>query len=478
MPHSNKDVGVVTHGGDTLGLRVGAGGGGQFQEAIQKILEMEQKPIIALDARRKQIEAKQKNFGTFKKAFSDLQGTLYGLSSVKALREFKVDLGDGKNLMDVQIDKDRAQPGSYEIEIEQLARKSAIITNGFSDPEEKLLGMGYVTVKGPESNFEIFIDENQGSLRDVTNIINSYSEAPVKATLIRDEYEPDRPWKMILSAKKDGEDDSLYFPEFYFLNGKEDLWIDSEQEAQNGWVFVDGFEIDTAGNKVPDFIQGVNIELKDSAPGKKFTLNITPDYEKVSGKIGELINKINGVLKFVKDQNTVDESTNTNTMFTGDTNIQTVEYRLRNLIHEGFTVGTEDNPRRIFMHDVGIQFNREGLLEFDTNKLAAALQADFENIAEAVSGEFGFVDQLKEVISGYTRPVSGMLATKEQAFRSQINDIDNQIATKERLLTQRAEALTQQFARLQSNISSMQQQQQYMASTIGSGGGLLSQLLG
>src|SRR5690606_11887161 len=109
---------------------------------------------------------------------------------------------------------------------------------------------------------------------------------------------------------------------------------------------------------------------------------------------------------------------------------------------------------------------------------AAALQADFENIAEAVSGEFGFVDQLKEVISNYTRPMSGMLATKEQAFRSQINDIDTQIANKERLLTQRAEALTQQFARLQSNISSMQQQQQYMASAIGSGGALLSQLLG
>ena len=40
--------------------------------------------------------------------------------------------------------KDRAEPGSYNIQIDSLAKRSSAISNGFKDPNEPSLGIGYL----------------------------------------------------------------------------------------------------------------------------------------------------------------------------------------------------------------------------------------------------------------------------------------------------------------------------------------------
>jgi flagellar capping protein FliD len=69
---------------------------------------------------------------------------------------------------------------------------------------------------------------------------------------------------------------------------------------------------------------------------------------------------------------------------------------------------------------------------------------------------------------------------REQSLRNRIQKLDNDIMDKERRIEQRAQNLTQQFARLQSSLSNMQRQSQYLASALpGAGSGnMVSQLLG
>lgn len=466
-----------------MGLRFDASGG-QLNQALKAAIEAERQPIKQLEARKGKEEARMKLFQEFKGKFANFDRTLAEFTDFNKFKEFKVDLGDGEKNMAVTIDKEKVQPGSYDIEIASLAKRSSIISNGFDNPNEVNLGVGYVVVYGPKGDKEeIYIGGKNASLTGVAAAINAKQDSSVKATVVKDSSDPDAPWRLIVSAKKDGIIGEVEFPEFYFLDGKKDLRVENDNEAANAVLKVNGFEIEADGNRIPDFLSGVNLDLKQAKEGQAFTLSITEDTAKMAGKVKGLVDQINGILDFITKQNTVDEKTDTSAGFTGDTSLQSIEFRIRNLMHEGFPVwdNAEDpeTPRMVFLNQMGVTFEKNGQLSFKEENFNKAIQKDFYGVAQAISGEYGFASQIKTVMTNYTRPGNGLLAGREQSLRSRITRMDRDIENKERNVQRKTESLTQQFSRMQSSMANMQQQQQQLQASLGGGGGnLISQLMG
>lgn len=466
-----------------MGLRFDASGG-QLNQALKAAIDAERQPIKQLEARKGKEEARMKLFQDFKGKFSNFDRTLAEFTDFNKFKEFKVDLGDGENNMAVTIDKEKVQPGSYDIEIASLAKRSSIISNGFENPNAADLGVGYVVVYGPKGDKEeIYIGGRNSSLTGIAAAINSKQDSSVKATVVKDSSDPDAPWRLIVSAKKDGIIGEVEFPEFYFLDGIKDLRVENDNEAANAVLKVNGFEIEADGNKIPDFLSGVNLDLKQAKEGQTFTLNITEDTAKMAGKVKGLVDQINGVLEFITKQNTVDEKTDTSAGFTGDTSLQSIEFRIRNLMHEGFPVWDKpddpETPRMVFLNQMGVTFEKNGQLSFKEENFNKAISKDFYGVAQAISGEYGFASQIKSVMGNYTRPGNGLLAGREQSLRSRITRIDRDIENKERNVARKTESLTQQFSRMQSSMANMQQQQQQLQASLGGGGGnLISQLMG
>ncbi len=108
-----------------MGLRFDPVGGGQFKEAVRQIIEAEKKPIKAIEERKARDEAKLKLFQDFKSRFAGVDKALAEISTFNKFREFKVDLGDGANSIGVTVDKEKCQPGTYSIEVESLAKRTA-----------------------------------------------------------------------------------------------------------------------------------------------------------------------------------------------------------------------------------------------------------------------------------------------------------------------------------------------------------------
>jgi flagellar capping protein FliD len=72
-----------------------------------------------------------------------------------------------------------------------------------------------------------------------------------------------------------------------------------------------------------------------------------------------------------------------------------------------------------------------------------------------------------------------LIATREKSLRTRVQQIDDDIANKERQIERKQEALTEKFSRLQGALSNLQQQQQSIGATLGGGGNnLVAQLLG
>ena len=466
-----------------MGLRMDPMGGGQFSSAIKSIMEAERQPLKQLETRKGREEAKLKLFGEFKSKFANFDTLLSNFTNPRKFREVKAEMGSGDKLASVSVDKDKAVPGSYQLEVLQLAGRSSLVSNGFADPEKKVLGVGYLVMRDASGHKdEVYIGGDGASLNGVANAINGKSDGTVQAAVLKDAADPDKPWKLVLSAKKEGLEGEVDFPDFYFLDGEENLKIGTKSEAQNGVLKVNGTEIETAGNKVPDFLPGVSLELKQAKEGETFTLNITEDYPKVTAKVKDLVTQLNGILEFINKQNSVDEKSDTKTSFAGDTSLQNVEYRIRNLMHEGFPIfhGNEENPARIMnMGEIGVEFDKKGSIQFNEQKFQKSLERDYDGVSQVISGEFGLGMQLREVMANYTRPGQGLLAMREQGMRSRIAKIDTDIEQKQRMLDRKQEALTAQFSRLQGTLANMQQQQSYVQSAMGGGGGnMISQLMG
>ena len=203
----------------------------------------------------------------------------------------------------------------------------------------------------------------------------------------------------------------------------------------------------------------------------------------MTGKIKAVIDEVNSILAFITKQNTVDKDSDTSTTFTGDTGLTNIEYRLRNLMQEGFPAGKQgtDSFHWVHLDQLGIEFDKTGQLQFNANKFQKTLEGDFDGVSQAVAGEWGFARQMHDTISAYTRLGDGLLGQREQGIRDRIKQMDEEIGDKTQRLQQKQQDLTQKFARLEGTLADMQRQQQSLTSMGAGGGGggsLIQQLLG
>lgn len=465
-----------------MGLRFDPMGGGQLKAALSAMIEAEKQPINALNKRKETEQAKLKLFGEFKGKFTGLQSSVENVLGQKKFRELKAELGDGDKLMAVTIDKDKANIGSWEIEVKEMAGRSSMMSNSFSDPNKKILGVGYINLDlaNGESK-DIYVTQDDASLYGIAKKINDEADGVVKASVLKDSTDPERPYRLVLTAKKDGMEHEVKFPQLYFIDGEEDFYIDDSKGAKNGLLEIDGFEVETEGNEIGDFFQGVGVQIKQARPGEKFTMNIKADYVKITDKVKALVDNVNSVLDWVNKQNQVDEKTDTRSTFAGNTSLQNIEFRLRNLSHEGFPahLDNEDKFQIVHLSDLGIEFDKKGALQFKAERFQKMLETDYEGVAEVVSGEKGFASQLKTVLEGFAQPGYGVINSSERAIQARIKQIDDSINRKTQNLEKKTDALTSQFSRLQGALSGMQKQQQYLSATLGGGGGNpVQQLLG
>ncbi len=465
-----------------MGLRFDPVGGGQFKQAVQQLIEAESQPIKTLEKRKAKEDTRLKLFHEFKTKFAGLEKAISEVATFRKFRELKADLGEGTGMISVTLDKDVAEPGQYNLEVDELAARTSVISNGFENADENLLGIGFITLNSQSGETtNIYIDDKNSSLRGISSQINQQTNSPVRASVIRDDSQPETPWKLLFTGKKDGAANQIDYPEFYFMDGSAELYIDDNKDAKNGLVVIDGFEIETGSNDIANFLPGVNIHLKQAKPDQSFTLTISEDYQKISGKVKGLVEQINQVLQFIDKQNSVDGTTDTTATFSGDSSLQSLEYLLRNVVHEAynsFIPGQEKTPP-VFLNQIGIEFEKNGQLTFKEEKFNKSLESNFDGISMAITGENGLANRLKGVFETYSRAGNGILTAKEAGFHSRIKTIDNQIDQKTKYLDRRKQDIVNQFSHLESTLSDMQRQQQYLAASLpGAGGGNpISQLI-
>lgn len=445
-------------------------GGGKFKQFVKEIINAERQPIRMMEQRKSKENDKLKLVQEFVGKVKKLPETFRELDSFRKFRELKADLpAQAKDIMDVFLDKDKAETGEYQIEVVQLAGRKSMISDGYESPEDEI-GIGYFTYELPDGDTKsIWVGDGNNTLAGLVGAINNAKGLGVQASLINDGSGSDRPWRVVVHGKKSGTDNDLMFPDFYFLDGDFRFYADDERDAQNAIIKFNGFEIMAQNNKF-ELLPGVTIDLKQSKEDYEFTLNIAEDIAKISGKVKALVDAINGVLDFVNKQNKLDSSSDTSRTLGGDTALVTIESRLRRLVFDNFNVDEFDEESLLRLSDIGIQFEKTGSLAFKEDKFKKMLTENFSEVATLFAGEGNLCDKLKFITDGFLLPDTGAVTMRERGIRDRIKTIDQQIENKERNLERREQSLKRQFSQLEGLLSSMQGQQQYLQQAMGSAG--------
>jgi flagellar hook-associated protein 2 len=415
-----------------------------------------------MEGRKGKIEDKKALVTQLMSLVENMRGEILKNKGSRSLREMKVNTGDNPNI-GVTTDKNVADPGKYNLEVIQLAGKSSAISNGVEDKDKTYIGVGYIKAILPNGESkEIYVDEEHSSLTGIAKLINADQSLGLKANVVNDGKDEDEPYRLILSMQETGDGNRAEFPYLYLVDGEVDLFFDQEKPAQDAKIKLDGFEIELPSNKATDLIPGVTIDLKKAKPGEEISIEITEDVEKIGGKITTLVDNINGVLKFIKEQNTLDEKTDTSRTLGGDLTLTQIESRIRSAV---FTpIMTESGPHRI--GDFGITFERSGLLKFDQEKFQSSLSANYKAVSQTMTGSFttqggkvnGFIDMLEDAAKSLLSAPNGILSTRKSGLQSQIGQIDRQIANRQRMVAQKEEILKAKFARLEETMSKIKGQ--------------------
>lgn len=468
----------VKESGGHLGISFGSINSGLPKDIVQQIIAAEKIPLQQMDAKKAKIENKKSLLGDLTKRVEELRGDIYANKSARSFRELAVNVsGDA---LGVTVDKNLAEPGTYQIEVLQLAQKSSAISNGVADKENTYLGVGYLQYELPNGETkEVYIDEDSSSLEGIAKLINKDNDNGMHANVVNSGDGSDTPWKLIITLEETGDDNKAIFPNLYLVDGMEDLWFEGNRDAQDAKIKLDGFEIELPSNKSTELISGATIDLKKAKPGEEITVEISEDTGKISGKISDLVGKINNIIAFIKEQNALDESVDTSQTLGGDLTLQTLESRIRSTIFQ--TIKTDFGPRRI--GDLGLTFQRDGKLALDQDKLKTKLDENYQEVAQIISGKYskeegkinGFIDNLDTLVAQALKRPSGVLTSRKNGLDSQIRQIDRKIENKQRHINKKEQMLKAKFARLEETMSRIKAQGSGLAG-LGAGGSPVTQL--
>jgi flagellar hook-associated protein 2 len=463
-----------------LGISFGSISTGLPKDIVKQIMTAEQVPVQNMEKQKSKIADKKGLVDQLLKLAEDVRGNLAMNSNARALRELKVDTNN--DIISVSTDKTRTLPGSYQFEVTSLAQKSSAMSTGFADKDESYVGVGFVrfTLPNGESK-DIYVDSDNASLSGIAKMINKNTELGVTANVINDGSGTDTPWRLVLSLNKTGDDSAVDFPYFYFIDGDQDFQLEFQREAHDAKIKLDGFEIEASENKIKDLIPGVTIDLKKAKPGEEFSINISEDVDAVGAKVGDLVTKLNAILKFIKEQNTIDEKTDTSRTLGGDIMLSTLQGRIHGAVFKD--VQTDAGFHRV--GELGLTFNREGLLDFDQKKFQAAIGKDYNMVSQILTGSFteqgksdGFMDNLNSTVGSVLRMPDGLIQSRKKSLQSNIEQIDRRISQKQKYLEDKERNLKDKFSRLEGTISRIKSQGAGVAALSGAGGASPVQELG
>lgn len=376
--------------GNGLIQSLGVGSGLDIQSLVTQLVAAERAPVENRLMRQASDVATQLSaLGSLKGALAGFQAALASLKTVDQFAARTATSGD----TDVYAASagSSAVPGSYAVEVRQLAQPEQLISQPFADGAAAVVGTGTLTLKlGASQSFAVTLDASHDTLADVRDAINGAADNPgINATLV---YGINGA-QLVLTSAATGADQTIELSASGGDGGLAQLTYSpgapgnytEKQAAQDAIVLISGVEHHSASNVVDAAIDGVTLTLKSANPGATVDLTVSSDRSTVLANIRKFVSAYNGMQSQLAALGRYDAATKKGGPLLGDWLLTGISLDMaRGATDRVASAGGSCDS----LAAVGVTTDSSGQLQLDETRLTAALQAD----PGAVASLFGASD--------------------------------------------------------------------------------------
>ncbi len=379
----------------------GIGSGLDINGIIGQLMAIERQPLAALAQKEAKYQTKLSAYGTLKGAMSSFQSAMGDLSTLSKFRPIKTSVADTTILS--ASASTGALPGSYSIEVTQLAQSHKLASAAF-DATTDTVGSGTLTFQfgtysggtftanADKATQTVTIASSQNSLAGIRDAVND-ADIGVTAAIVND----GTGYKLVFTSDDTGADNSLkitvddddlndtdnsnlsrlaYDPAGSAGSGKN---LTQTVSALDATLTMDGISISKESNVIDDVVEGITLTLlAESDANTPTTLTVSRDTSAVQTSVEAFVKAYNDLRKTVTDLTSYNAETKVASVLQGDAAARSVLTQVRRTLS---TALTGLNGTYTDLSQIGVSFKSDGTLSLDSTKLQSALSSNFNDVA-------------------------------------------------------------------------------------------------
>lgn len=437
---------------------LGVGSGLDLGGIVQRFMQVEQLPLIAMKKKEAAFQGRISALGTLKGALSSLQNAASSLlpstgqSLASRYQEAKTSLGDAS--IASASASTGALPANYTLSDITTAQAHQIRISAADIGIPGAGNDGKLTIQvGGADSVDVEV-KGEMTLTQIAEAIN-VSEAGVTASIINNGSSD----FLILSAKNTGTSNTINvtgsnrpaegdWRSFSYSVGTPNNWI-SQQTASSASVNINGLPITSESNTITSAIPNVSLTLlKDSTTGT--TLTVSRDSQSgISSALNSFITAFNSAANTMKTLGAYNPETKVAGALQGDATLRTARSQISSMMQ----ISAGGSSVFQTLTDIGVTLQADGTLKLDGAKLSAAVNADFGGVAAVV-------EKIGTTLKGGLDTIVGSTGNINAATDSASQSIKD-LQQRQELISLRLEQIqaryTKQFAALDTLIAGLNQ---------------------
>ena len=223
-------------------------------------------------------------------------------------------------------------------------------------------------------------------------------------------------------------------------------------------------------NTLDELIDGVTLSIRRSEPGTRIQISVVHDLDATVEGIKNFVDKYNSVANFINGQFIENPDTGQYGVLSGDSSIKLVMRQLQSALVALPKGGERFNT----LTEIGISTNpKTGTLDFNESKVREALTEDYDSVANLfirTSRSVGVAEALAQKLKNFRDPGFGAMKSRIRALDKIIDGHDKEIERRERQLESKEASIRRRFTALETTLSSLQGQSNFLKARFGGGG--------
>ncbi|MGY1849791.1 flagellar filament capping protein FliD [Blastococcus sp. SYSU DS1021] len=446
----------------TMSISTGLVSGMDTGSMVSQLMQLEAAPQTALKSR---LSATQTAAGAYRTVNTALQAVTAAAETVLKPTTWTSTKGTSSAAGVTVTAGDTASPGSLTFSVTSVAVTHSTVSTtrwGSTTTAANLDDITVTSLDGTTTKGTIALDGSE-SLAQVATKING-SALGLTAAVVQTGTNQ---YALQISAATSGKDAA------FSLTGTEAFKTTSagaDAELKVGTT-ADAYVVTSATNVFEGLLAGATITVSRQEPDP-VTVSVVSDPDAITGKVSALVDAVNSALDTVKKQ--TNNTPGSTAALRGEYAVTQISGQILSAL--SLAVGA-DSPARI-----GFELTRDGKLTFSKETFTAALKDDpalaqkllagtpetTDANGNAVAAVPGIAERLRGVAKTASDVTTGTLTSLAKGQDSMARDIQDRIAAWDVRLAKRKAALTRQFTAMETALSSLQNQSNWLAGQLNS----------